>query len=103
MKKCLRRGPKTARSFIIWETYAIDFVNVKYLEINRDSDNCDFCNKLDDALNKENCWLISTTHDCSEVGQPPEDIVIKYSYGGDDYTVSLVNWLKGDTPHLKGE
>jgi hypothetical protein len=79
---------------------ALDNVNDLYVWTNYASDHCPICNALDDALFSEKCWLVSTTHDCAEDNQEVDEIEITYSYGGNDYSVNLLEWLIGSSPHL---
>lgn len=80
---------------------AIENVNELYLIHFSKTDHCDVCNALDNALFREGCWLVSTTHLCGEhAGESFDDVDFLYSYGGIDYTVSLGDWLKGHSPHI---
>ena len=79
---------------------AIENVNKLYIEHFSKYDHCEVCNALDNALFKEGCWLIHSTHLCGEDEQAFDDIEFSYSYGGYDYSVNLLDWLKGSSPHL---
>lgn len=74
-------------------------VNRYYVQHHNKNDNCRVCNAIDEALFKEKCWLVSTTHNCETVSKDTEEIEITYSYAGEDYTVNLQDWLDGVTPH----
>jgi hypothetical protein len=78
-------------------------VNRLYRWFHNLEDNCSFCNEVDDLLNKEKCWLVSTTHDCESPGQEYHEINITYSYKGTDYTVTFEEWQCGVRLHLKKE
>lgn len=107
-RRMKRTGPEFAGWYVIEDPTledvekALQNVNDLYVWSNYPSDHCGLCNALDDIFFKEGCWLVSTTHDCTEDDtQKVDDIEITYSYGGIDYTVNMFDWLLGANPHLQ--
>jgi len=94
---------------------AISNVNDLYTEHFSESDHCHVCNAIDTSLFEENCWLVKTSHDCSEDPHrifddvrdertgPLQTLKILYSFGGKDYDVTLWEWLSDKAPHLEKE
>ncbi len=105
-RRIKRAGPKWDKWYKIASptiedvVKAIENVNRLYRWYHNLEDNCEVCNALDEELFKQNCWLVSTTHDCgSDEYQNINAVVIKYAFGGNDYKVTYADWVAGKAPH----
>ena len=109
-RRIKHKGSKYVDWYVI-ENPTVEDVEKAFMEVNRyyiqhfkESDVCPICNSIDELLFKENCWLVRTTHECSEPSKTPAKVMIEqtnvtYSYGGTEYTVTLSQLLDGVRLH----
>lgn len=67
-------------------------------EVYYEEDTCQTCNRIDDLLFKEKCWLLKVDHD--HKNQRNKDVTVFYEYLGVINTVNYKAWMAGERPHL---
>lgn len=58
---------------------------------------CKHCDKIDNMIFEEGCWLYKVYHDHSE--PVTDDTLFEYSYKGYEFTCTVGDWKNGLKPH----